>query len=160
MADDQRVNRMPGDLCQFFGLAAKLKGHTVDHAAGAVGIDANALPLRFVNFRSFFHEVHQPLSLADAHFTHLAAGGDIQFAIGIGDGTEGTQRSQRFRLFRGDQMVIDYQFSHASASLQHFPVAQERIQCLCLDIGIAFNGMLLSQFFRGEDPLHLGCGAG
>ena len=118
---------MSGNGGQFLCLAAKLKGDPVDLSAGAVGVDADALPLALVDFLRFLNEVYQTAALANTHLAQLTAGGNIQFSAFTGNRTEGAKRNQRFRFFRGYKIVIDNQFSHIGTSLQHFLITQERI---------------------------------
>ena len=115
VANGQDENRMAGDGGQLPGFADQLESDPVDGAAGAVGIDTDAPPEGLVNGLDLFFKGHHAAALADAHFAHFAAGGDVQFAVLVGDGVKGTQIDQSLRLFRRDQIVLNHQFSHNTA---------------------------------------------
>jgi hypothetical protein len=83
----------------------------VDSFTVVIGVNANTPPKGFVQSfpnRLFLYKFHYAgRSLADTHLTHLAGGGDLQLAVGIGERAKRTELSKGCGILRRHQILID-----------------------------------------------------
>ena len=110
-ANEQGVDRVVDNGGKLSCLSDQLVGHTVKLFSVVIGVYAESAPKGFVKLFSgglFLYKFHHACgSLADAHLAHLAGRGDLQLAVGVGEGAKGAKLFQGGGVLCRDQILID-----------------------------------------------------